>query len=103
MRLKPKISCIYNNRQLPADQQSRNQTAIILEKNLMNNVNQGLNPLRGSFCTCFIPAGSTRGYYCLIRQQRIKECPKDINNNSPVRSSGQRISWKQQPRSGVEL
>jgi len=51
-------------------------------------MNQGLNPLRGSFYIHITSTGFTRCYYCLIRQWRIKKCLKDINKNSPVRSSG---------------
>ncbi|RIH64107.1 hypothetical protein D1164_16230 [Mariniphaga sediminis] len=66
------------------------------------HVNQELNPLRGSFHTQFITMGFTRGYYCLI-PFGIKKCPKDINKNSPVRSSGKAMRGKDATPEWVEF
>ncbi|RIH64790.1 hypothetical protein D1164_12135 [Mariniphaga sediminis] len=71
-------------------------------KNRSIHANQELNPLRGSFHTQFITMGFTRGYYCLI-PFGIKKCPKDINKNSPVRSSGEAMRGKDATPEWVEF
>jgi hypothetical protein len=66
------------------------------------SANQRLNPLRGSFRIHFVTTGKTHGYYCLI-PFGIKKCPKDINKNSPVRSSGKAMRGKDTTPEWVEF
>ena len=61
-----------------------------------------IEPTSGFFTCPFIPTGFTRGYYCLI-PFGIKKCPKDINKNSPVPSSGKATGCKDTTLEWVEL
>lgn len=58
-----------------------------LRQNRISNANQKLNPLRGS-SRLHLVIHSLYPWLLLFNPLGIKKCSKDINNNSPVRSSG---------------